>query len=269
MDLGLAGKVALVCGGSRGIGFAAANELAGEGARVAICGRDAASLETARTKLVARGTDVLAVTADLSTATGIELVVDAVQTRFDRVDVLITNTGGPPTSPALGADWAAWESATDLLLRSAVELTRAFVPGMQSRKWGRVIGITSMAVKQPVQSLVLSNSLPCRGHWVLQDAGERGLRRRGDGEYRAARVHRDRASQRACRRGNETHRRHARRSIRSVARGHACRAPRHPGRIGRGDCIPGVSASRVCDGAGDLCRRWRGTITSVRLTWHG
>ena len=81
------------------------------------------------------------------------------QQHHDRVDVLITNTGGPPTSPALGADWSAWQGAVDTLLRSAVELTRAFVPGMQARKWGRVIGITSLAVKQPVPALVLSNSI--------------------------------------------------------------------------------------------------------------
>lgn len=159
MDLGLRGKVALVCGGSRGIGFAAADELAQEGMQLAICGRDAAALAEARRRIAARGVDALTIAADLATTDGLEAAIDAVQKRFDRVDVLITNTGGPPTSPALGADWPAWEGATNLLLRSAVELTRAFVPGMQARKWGRVIGITSLAVKQPVPSLVLSNSL--------------------------------------------------------------------------------------------------------------
>ena len=159
MDLGLRGKVALICGGSRGIGFSAAEEFAREGAMIAICGRDAAALDAAREKLATLCPQVVAVAADLSTMAGIEATVDAVRGRFDQVDVLITNTGGPPTSPALGADWAAWEKASNLLLRSAVELTRVFVPAMQQRKWGRVIGITSMAVKQPVQSLVLSNSL--------------------------------------------------------------------------------------------------------------
>ena len=159
MDFGIRGKVALVCGGSRGIAFAAAEDLAREGAMLAICGRDAKSLAAARTRLVALGADTLALEADLSTPGGITDTVAAVRKQFDHVDILITNTGGPPTSPALGADWAMWEQATNLLLRSAVELTRAFVPGMQERTWGRVIGITSLAVKQPVPSLVLSNAM--------------------------------------------------------------------------------------------------------------
>ncbi|MGH7522878.1 MAG: SDR family oxidoreductase [Gemmatimonadales bacterium] len=159
MDLGLQSRTALVCGGSRGIGFATAELLVAEGAQVAICGRDAASLDRARSKLVGKGAVVDTVTADLATPAGIEVVVAHVSERYGHLDVLVTNTGGPPTSPALGAEWNAWAAAVDLLLRSAVELTRAFVPGMRARKWGRVVGITSMAVKQPVPSLVLSNSI--------------------------------------------------------------------------------------------------------------
>jgi len=159
VDLGLREKVALVCGGSRGIGFAAAEELVREGAQVTICGRDAASLSAARDRLSADGAPVGGIPADLGTPEGIGAVVAWMQQHHDHVDILITNTGGPPTSPALGADWSAWQGAVNTLLRSAVELTRAFVPGMQARKWGRVIGITSLAVKQPVTALVLSNSI--------------------------------------------------------------------------------------------------------------
>jgi 3-oxoacyl-[acyl-carrier protein] reductase len=158
VDLGLRGKVVLVCGGSRGIGFAAAEEFVREGASVAICARDAEVVEGARALLAERGGSVLGIAADLATADGIASAVSQVAQWRSHLDVLVTNTGGPPTSPALGADWPAWQRASDLLLRSAVELTRAFVPGMQERKWGRVIGITSMAVKQPVPSLVLSNA---------------------------------------------------------------------------------------------------------------
>ena len=159
MDLGLSSRVALVCGASKGIGFAVAEELAREGAQVAICARDANALAAAAKRLSTTGANVLPVVADLSTADGIASAVAKTLERFGRVDVLVTNTGGPPPGPALSHDWAAWSRATELLLRSAVELTRALVPGMQQRKWGRVIGITSIAVKKPVQALVLSNSL--------------------------------------------------------------------------------------------------------------
>ena len=159
MDLGLTDKVALVCGASRGIGFATALELVREGATVAICGRDAASLESAATRLARLGDSVLPIVADLATTDGIATAVARTMERYGRADILVTNTGGPVTGPTMGHDWGAWERASELLLRSAVELTRAFVPGMRERKWGRVVGITSLAVKQPVASLVLSNAL--------------------------------------------------------------------------------------------------------------
>ncbi len=159
MDLGLKGRIALVCGASRGIGFAAADELAREGASLAICSRDAGSMQHAVTRLASRGVPVLPIVADLGTVEGIAHARLEVMARYGRADILITNTGGPPTGQTLEHDWAAWTRASELLLRSAVELSRAFVPGMRERRWGRVIGITSLAVKQPVASLVLSNAL--------------------------------------------------------------------------------------------------------------
>ncbi len=159
MRLGLDDKVAVVCGASRGIGFAAAELLAAEGAALVIVSRNAGALESARARLVAGGATVSAVAADLALADGPARVVDAVMRTHGRADVLVTNTGGPVTGSALGHDWTAWQAASELLLRSAVELTRAFVPGMRERQWGRVVGITSIAVKKPVPSLVLSNSL--------------------------------------------------------------------------------------------------------------
>ena len=159
MDFGIRGKVALVCGASKGIAYSAAEALATEGCALAICSRDADAIAAASTRLKALGTPVHAIVADLSTDEGLERVVRETHSTYGQVDILIANTGGPPTGPAMEHDWAAWTRASELLLRSAVELTRAFVPGMRVRKWGRVISITSKAVKEPVPSLVLSNSL--------------------------------------------------------------------------------------------------------------
>jgi 3-oxoacyl-[acyl-carrier protein] reductase len=159
MDLGLSNRVALVCGASKGIGYAVAEEFAREGAQVAICARDPNSVAAAATRLSKTGAKILPIIADLSTSEGIAATVSKMLEHYGRVDVLVTNTGGPTPGPSLSHDWAGWTKATELLLRSAVELTRALVPGMQQRKWGRVIGITSIAVKKPVASLVLSNSL--------------------------------------------------------------------------------------------------------------
>ncbi len=159
MDFRIKGKVALVCGASKGIAYATAEALAKEGCALAICSRDAEAINAAASSLRAFGVPVLAIVADLSTIEGIESVVRETHSEYGHVDILIANTGGPPTGPAMEHDWAAWTKASELLLRSAVELTRAFVPGMRERKWGRVISITSKAVKEPVPSLVLSNSL--------------------------------------------------------------------------------------------------------------
>jgi len=159
VDFRLSNRVALVCGASRGIGYAVAEELGREGAAIALCARDAASVAAAAKRVAKTGAAVLPLVADLSSEAGTASVVAEVIAHYGRVDVLVTNTGGPTPGPSLSHDWAAWTRASELLLRSAVELTRALVPGMQQRKWGRVIGITSIAVKKPVPSLVLSNSL--------------------------------------------------------------------------------------------------------------
>ncbi len=158
MDLGLGGRTAVVCGGSRGIGLATAITLLGEGARVLVCGRDPATLDAAR-RMAAPAGALHAVVADLSREDGVVSLVEETHRVLGHADVLVTNTGGPPTMPALDATWSAWEDASRLLLRSAVEVTQALVPAMRERKWGRVIGITSLAVKRPVANLVLSNAL--------------------------------------------------------------------------------------------------------------
>jgi 3-oxoacyl-[acyl-carrier protein] reductase len=160
MDLGLRGKVAIVAAASKGLGRACATELASEGASVVICARGKDALFATRDAIVARtGATVHAVVADMSETTGIERVGREALDRFSRVDIVVNNAGGPPSGPFEKHPWAAWETAVNLTLRSAVELTRLVLPGMRQRRWGRVINITSIAVKQPVDGLMLSNSI--------------------------------------------------------------------------------------------------------------
>jgi 3-oxoacyl-[acyl-carrier protein] reductase len=156
VNLGLECKVALVCGASRGLGRAIAAELAAEDATLAICSRDAGPLVASAAEL---GPDVLAVPADLSVAGEPTRVVEATLERFGRLDVLVANTGGPPAGSHDTLTLEDWDAATALLLRSTVELTAAALPGMKERGWGRVLVVTSVAVKQPVDNLILSNSL--------------------------------------------------------------------------------------------------------------
>lgn len=160
MDLGLEGKVALVTAASRGLGRAVADALAAEGATLAICARGGDALERARASIAAsaRG-PVAALAADVTRPEDIERLTKGVLERFGRVDILVTNAGGPPSGPFEAHDWATWQRAVDLTLRSAVELTRGVIPGMKERRWGRILNITSIAVKQPVDGLMLSNSI--------------------------------------------------------------------------------------------------------------
>jgi 3-oxoacyl-[acyl-carrier protein] reductase len=160
VETGLSGKVALVAAASKGLGRAIAEGFAAEGAALAICARGEPGLERARDAIARVATaPVHAVAADLSRSEGIERVVRSTLERFGRVDVLVTNAGGPPTGPFETLDWDAWQRAVELTLRSAVELTRAVLPGMRERRWGRVIHVTSLTVKQPLDGLMLSTSI--------------------------------------------------------------------------------------------------------------
>jgi 3-oxoacyl-[acyl-carrier protein] reductase len=160
MDLGLRGKVALVAAASRGLGRAIADELAAEGATLVVCARGADALEATRRDIAARARiDVRAVVADLSKLDDVERVTSEALSAFGRVDILVTNAGGPPSGVFETHAWEVWERAVNLTLRSVVEMTRAVLPGMRERKWGRIINVTSIAVKQPVDNLMLSNSI--------------------------------------------------------------------------------------------------------------
>ena len=174
MDLGLKGKVALVGGASRGLGLAAAESLAREGARVIITARSKDQLEAAAARIAQNtGAAVEARPADLSRpgeAAGLarETVRD-----FGRVDVLVNNAGGPPGGAFLDFSDQDWEAAFQLNLMSAVNLTREVIPGMKERQWGRIINLTSIAVKQPIDGLILSNAIRAGVHgWAKSLANE-------------------------------------------------------------------------------------------------
>lgn len=160
MDLGLKNRTAVVCAASRGLGFAAAQELAAEGARVLICARGDERLQAARQAIIAETkADVRAVAADLATMEGVDAVASAAEEVFGGVDILVTNTGGPPSGPFEKFGWDVWQHHVNNLIRGTVELTRRVLPGMRERRWGRLLNVTSITVKQPVDGLILSNSL--------------------------------------------------------------------------------------------------------------
>lgn len=160
MDFGIGGRVAFVGGSSRGLGLAIAEELAAEGVDLILCARGGDVLEASAAAIREKAPSrVVAVTADTSTPEGVRKVIDAAMGEFGRIDILVTNTGGPPAGPFESHDIDAWRAAYSNLLESVVSLTRAALPGMKERGWGRIINITSIAVKQPVDNLILSNSL--------------------------------------------------------------------------------------------------------------
>lgn len=159
MDLGLRDRVAIVASSSKGLGRAIADTLAAEGARVVLCARGAAALEDACRAITAAGGRCHGVVADVSLPADIARVVAETDAVFGPAEILVTNSGGPRsgTFETLSAD--DWDAAARLLLSSAVGFARAVLPRMRSRKWGRIINVTSIAAKQPVDGLMLSNSL--------------------------------------------------------------------------------------------------------------
>ena len=159
MDLGIRGKVALVTGGSRGIGFASARALAGEGCDVAIAARGPRDLEQAATELRAAGGRVLAVPMDLAEPADASRVLAEVEHRLGPVSILVICSGGPPQGNLDDLDEAVWEGAVQQELLGAVRLLRRAVPGMRARGWGRVVTITSRSAREALDGLVLSNAL--------------------------------------------------------------------------------------------------------------
>lgn len=158
MDLQISDKVALVTGGSKGIGLAVSQGLAAEGVRVVVCARDEAVLNSVISDIRSKGGEAFAIAADVSTKSGIEELFDKMESYTGLPDILVVNAGGPPPGTAADLTDDAWNAGYDLTLMSAVRLTRFALPKMQEQQWGRIINITSVSVKQPVANLALSNA---------------------------------------------------------------------------------------------------------------
>jgi len=154
MDLGMQGRVAVVCGASAGMGKATALGLAREGAKVAICSRDREALEAAAADIRAStGAEVLVQAADVTSESALEAFLTETSRRFGPVEILVNNAGGPPAGNFEETSPEAWDRAHRLTLQSAVSCCRRVLPGMKSRRWGRIVSITSLTVKQPMEGL--------------------------------------------------------------------------------------------------------------------
>ncbi len=155
MDLRIAGRRAAVAAGSSGLGLGAATALAAEGAHVVICGRDEQRLRAAAERV---GHGCVPIVADVSTPDGAERFVGSAIDALGGVDILVTNAGGPPPGTFESTPVDAYPAALDLNLMSVVAMCKAAVPAMRERGWGRVVAITSVSVRQPIATLILSNT---------------------------------------------------------------------------------------------------------------
>ena len=158
MDLGIDGKVALVVAGSRGLGFATAQALAAEGARLVVSARGEDSLASAASSLRASGVEVATVVADIADPDVPARLVSTAVEQFGGLDIVVANAGGPPPGRSLEVTEAQLDSALNLNLRSSIRLIQSSVPVLRQRGWGRICCITSYSVVQPVPSLALSNT---------------------------------------------------------------------------------------------------------------
>ncbi|MBC8031619.1 MAG: SDR family oxidoreductase [Pyrinomonadaceae bacterium] len=160
MDLGIKTRVALVAAASKGIGFAVALELAREGARVFLCSRDEKRASEAAQKIHDEtGATVAGIGADVTDDQAVEHFVNVARERAGRIDILITNAGGPPASSFAEANLEAFRRAFELNALSAIRLAKLVLPGMREQKWGRIVNITSVSAKQPIDGLLYSNTV--------------------------------------------------------------------------------------------------------------
>ena len=160
MDLGLAGRVALVTAASKGMGKASAMGLAAEGAKIVMCARTESDLKTAAEEIRTRTkAEVLAMPADVTKKADVDNLVDRAMKTFGRVDILVANAGGPPRGYFEDMTDEQWQGAFDVSLLSVVRLVRGVLPSMKAQRWGRILTIQSVSVKQPIPELLLSNAV--------------------------------------------------------------------------------------------------------------
>jgi 3-oxoacyl-[acyl-carrier protein] reductase len=160
VDLGLKDKIAVVAASSQGLGRAVALGLAREGAKLAMCSRNAEALAAAAGKIQEEtGVEVFSTPVDVTNEAAVRAFVDQTEKRFGCIDICVTNAGGPPAKPFDATTTEEWRRAIDLNLMSTLFFAHAVLPGMRARRWGRLITITSLTVKQPVDGLILSNSV--------------------------------------------------------------------------------------------------------------
>ena len=155
MDLGISGRTAAVAAGSAGLGFASAQALANEGARVVICSRDKKRVLDAAAQI---GHGCVGIVADVSTIAGAQEFVRQATEILGQIDILVANGGGPPPGNFTSTDVEAYISANERSMLATIAMTKLVVPEMQARKWGRVVAITSTSVRQPIANLILSNT---------------------------------------------------------------------------------------------------------------
>jgi 3-oxoacyl-[acyl-carrier protein] reductase len=160
MDLGIRGRVAIVAASSKGLGLAVAHALAAEGATLAMCSRDVDALQRAAVEVGGKhGVNVFYSPVDVTQYEQVRSFVDRTVQKYGRLDICVTNAGGPPSKGFLDVSVEEWRKAVDLNLMSTVFFARETIPHMQRAKWGRLVTITSVSVKQPIDGLILSNAV--------------------------------------------------------------------------------------------------------------
>lgn len=169
MDLGISGKIALVCAASRGLGRAVAAELAAEGCRVAVCARSATALCAAASEIAGdTGAVVVPIPADVADPSQVTRLVAAVRAALGPPEIVVANAGGPPTGSFAEHSPEAWDAALRANLLSAVSLARETLPDMRAAGWGRFVAITSVSARQPIPGLMLSNAARAGVHGFLK-----------------------------------------------------------------------------------------------------